>query len=122
MKNDYRMFKVTRIKNLLPLEEEFNRNIPTNTWSSPEDLFKSETITLVLKIDAKMAYRVFDEFYAEDIKIDKDGSFTIRTIIPKGEWIYGYIMSYGENAEVLEPEHIRTEIIRKYEEGVKGYL
>lgn len=122
LKKDYRMFKVTRIKKLLSSDEGFNRDIPQDILSASDDSYIRKMITLVLIIDGNMAYRVFDEFCTEDIESNIDGSFTIRTTIPESDWIYGYVMSYGEYAEVLEPKHIRDVIVSKYERGLKKYL
>lgn len=122
LKNDYRMFKVTRIKRLLSSEESFSRDTPQDIGRDSDDSYKSKMITLVLKIDGKMAYRVFEEFFPENIESNIDGSFTVRAIIPESDWIYGYVMSYGEYAEVLEPKRIKDAIMSKYEEALKKYL
>jgi predicted DNA-binding transcriptional regulator YafY len=122
IKNDYRMFKVFRIKKLLFSDESFKRDIPQNIFKGSDDSYKSKLITLVLKIDCKMAYRLFDEFSTEDIKSNMDGNFTVTTAIPEGDWIYGYIMSYGEYAEVLEPKHIRNIIVNKLKKSLEKYL
>lgn len=121
LKNDYRIFKITRIQNLLSLEESFNREIPKDIWNDSDDSYKRKMITLVLKIDPQMAFRLFDEFSPENIEINEDGSYIARTTIPESDWIYGYIMSYGEYAEVLEPKHIKDTIIVKYENSLKKY-
>ncbi|PKM76245.1 MAG: hypothetical protein CVU90_13440 [Firmicutes bacterium HGW-Firmicutes-15] len=36
-----------------------------------------------------------------------DGSFIVTATFPEDEWFYGYVLSYGNYAEVLEPRHIR---------------
>ena len=36
-----------------------------------------------------------------------DGDFIVNMSYPENEWLYGYIMSFGEYAEVLEPTYIR---------------
>lgn len=46
-----------------------------------------------------------------------DGSFLATATFPEGEWIFGYIMSYGDYAEVIEPDNIRKTIEKKFEEG-----
>lgn len=122
LKADYRMFKVTRIKNLVASNEYFNRNLPKDILDTSDDSYKTKMITIVLKIHSKMAYRVFDEFGSENITKNVDGSFTVKSTIPESDWIYGYIMSYGEYAEVLEPIYIRETIVNKFKEGLKKYL
>lgn len=120
-KNNFRVFKVTRIKNLARSEETFKRDIPSDIWGNPQD-YNERMVKLALKIEARMAYRIYDEFDPEYITTNPDGSFTVTTTFPEDEWVYGYILSYGNYAEVLEPKHIRKIIKRKMEESLKKYL
>lgn len=121
LKSDYRMFKVTRIKNLILLNEKFSRNIPEviNNESHKET---NKFIKFVMKIESNMAYRVYDEFEQGDIKKNADGSFIVTAYFPEDEWVYGYAMSFGEYGEVLEPEHVRKTIKMKLENSLKKYL
>jgi predicted DNA-binding transcriptional regulator YafY len=120
-KGDFRIFRITRIKNLRLLKESFKRDIPIDIWDDFKE-YKKEGVKLVLRIDARLAYRLYDEFDQENIVENADGSFTVTVIFPEGEWIYGYIMSFGNYAELLEPKDIREVIKRKFEEGLKKYL
>lgn len=120
-KNDFRLFKITRIKNLTCLKESFKREIPENIWGDSQK-YHNRIVKLILKIDARMAYRVFDEFEQEYIEKNPDGSFDVTAFFPEDEWVYGYILSYGNYAEVLEPKHIREIIKTKMEESLKKYL
>lgn len=120
-KNDFRIFKITRIKNLCCLEETFKREIVQDIWKNHEE-YSHRMITLVLKIEAKMAYRLYDEFDDTCIEKNEDGSFTVTTDFPEDEWVYGYILSYGKYAEVLAPAHLRESIRKKFAEGLHKYL
>jgi len=120
-RNDFRFFKLTRMKNLNLLEEQFERKIPAETGQVLK-MDDDKAVKLVLKIDAKMAYRVYDEFDEELIKKQNDGTFIISTVFPEGDWLYSYILSYGSYAEVLEPERIRLIIMKNFEDGLKKYL
>lgn len=120
-KNEFRIFKITRIRNMNLLDEGFKRDIPIDIWSEGDKLYKNKMITLILKIDERMAYRLYDEFDQENIIKNSDRSFTATATFPEGDWIYGYVMSYGEYAEVIEPKDIREIVKRKFEEGLKKY-
>ena len=122
LKGEFRIFKITRIKNLSLLNETFKREILNDIWGEGDKSYKNKMVTLILKIDERMAYRLYDEFDQENIVKNSDRSFTATTTFPDGDWIYGYVMSYGEYAEVLEPKDIREIIKRKFEEGLKKYL
>lgn len=121
VKNDYRMFRVTRIKNLAQLKDEFARDIPQDIWEISHEA-TTKMIKLVMKIEASMAYRVYDEFGQEAVTKNTDGSFTVTANFPEDEWVYGYILSFADYGEVLEPEHIRKIIKRKLEKNLKNYL
>ena len=118
----FRIFKITRIKNLNLLNETFNRDIPIDIWGEDDRSYANKMITLILKIDKKMAYRVFDEFEQDNIVKNSDGSFTASATFPEGDWINGYVMSYGEYCEVIEPKDVREVIKRKFEDGLKKYV
>lgn len=122
LKSEFRIFKITRIKKLNILEENFiKRNDLTNILNDAEGSYKSKMIEINLNIDEKMAYRVYDEFEEKDIVKNSDGSFKVTASMPDGDWIFGYIMSYGEYIEVIEPKYIREIIKQKFEEGLKKY-
>ncbi|MBP1888616.1 putative DNA-binding transcriptional regulator YafY [Clostridium moniliforme] len=118
VRNDYRFFKLRRIKDLYISEESFN--IKTSTKIVKEDkIFNGEFITLKMKISSKMEYRVYDEF--EDFKKLDDGSFLVTIEYPKGEWLFSHIFSFGEECEILEPQEIRMEIKNKIEKMLLNY-
>lgn len=122
IKNDFRIFKITRIKELVCSEETFTRkDIPNNILKTNKQE-NQRLIKLVLKIDSKMAYRVYDEFENENIVKNPDESFTVSLKLCEDEWVYGYILSYGSYAEVIEPEHVRKIVTRKLKESLKKYL
>ncbi|OOM76145.1 YafY family protein [Clostridium sp. BL-8] len=122
LKNEFRIFKFTRIKKLNLQNDVFKRDIINDTLNISDKLHDIKMVTLNLKIHENMAYRVYDEFAEENIVKNADGSFNTIAIFPEGDWIYGYIMSYGEYAEVVEPDYIREIIKRKFEEGLKNYI
>ena len=111
-RNDLRLFKMSRIKNLSVTDEYFYERDLMNIPDKNEDERKTRgDIALILRIAPEMAYRVYDEFGEDCIEIQPDGGFIVSVTYPEDDWVYGYILSFGEHAEVLAPEHIR-EIIK----------
>jgi predicted DNA-binding transcriptional regulator YafY len=41
--------------------------------------------------------------------------------LPEDHWVYGYILSFGEMAELLEPKALRRLIKQKLENSLKKY-
>lgn len=70
--------------------------------------------------EGEMAYRVYDEF--PDCELLTDGSFKATLTMPRGEWIYHYITTFGEHCEVLEPSDIRLQIKEKLQKTLEQYL
>ncbi|WP_141433910.1 YafY family protein [Bacillus sp. 03113] len=121
VKNDFRIFKITRVKNLSQLDETFEGEPPDDIWDDLESR-SARKVTLVVRFDERIAYRLYDELDPACIQRNEDGSFTAMITFPEDEWVYGYILSYGPDAEVLEPKHIREIIKRKLEESLQKYL
>lgn len=117
-KQDMRVYKLQRIKNLIVTEERFSISENLTITDKPIlESYKSKEITTIkLRIEPEMAYRVFDEFYESMVEKQPDGSFIVTVSWPEDEWLYGFLLSFGHYIEVLEPKHIR-EIIK--EESLK---
>lgn len=73
-----------------------------------------------MKFAPSSAFRVYDEF--DNYRQNEDGSFIVEVTYPKGEWIFGYIESFGEECEILEPEDIRKDIKIRLMNTLKHYL
>jgi predicted DNA-binding transcriptional regulator YafY len=121
-KEDYRYFKISRIKELYVLSDNFITTPPPvihKDVPALEDL--TPMVTVVLKVDASMAYRIFDEFPTQSLIKNEDGSFQVRANVQAGVWLLGYLMSYEEHLEVIEPLELREALIQKYKSALKRY-
>lgn len=115
-----RLFKLTRMKNLLVTQERFERTAPDKlpfSESYPHKMFR-----LKLRLDASCAFRVYDEFPPEQITRCPDGSFLATAEFPPGDWIFGYLLTFGDAVSVLEPEEIRSELVLRLRKALKNYL
>jgi len=77
-------------------------------------------ITIKMKIAPEMTYRLIDDF--EPGESQPDGSHIVTVTWPEDNWVYGFILSYGEYAEVLEPPHLRDIIKEKAKKMTGIYL
>lgn len=116
---DNRFFKLRRMKGLAVLDETFNKRPPVQVFAE-KNIFQEDYITLKLKLSKKMAYRVYDEF--NSFRQLEDGSFIAEIMYPKGEWIFSYIASFGEDCEVIAPEDVKLDIKKKLQNTLKNYL
>ena len=117
-KKDYRLFKISRMKDIKILDETFKRELPEIVEKKQE--FK--TIKLELEISKSMAYRVYDEFKKENITKKENGDFIVNIEYPENDWVYGYILSFGENIKVISPKYAKNIIKEKLQKSMKNYL
>jgi predicted DNA-binding transcriptional regulator YafY len=111
MRHDYRVFKLTRLKNMIVTddyfaEREYVSDGGYDEW--PEQ--NAPLTTFKLKIGREMSYRVYDEFDEQYVEKQPDGGFVVTLTWPEDDWISGMIFSYGEFIEVLEPARIRDAV------------
>ena len=125
-KNDMRLYKLSRIKNLVVTDEHFIERDPlalSDSFAQAQDFHEGQQIVEIkLRIERQMAYRVYGDFYEGMVEKQKDGSFIVTIDWPEDQWLYGFILSFGDYMEVLEPEHIRKIIKSKAEKIAKKYL
>jgi predicted DNA-binding transcriptional regulator YafY len=109
------------VRDLLSAEASIDAH--ANSLTQKHDPKKERMdITIKLRIAPEMTYRVFDEFEEGMIEKQTDGSFIITVTYPKDNCVYGYILSFGEYAEVLEPMHLREIINAKAQKIFEKYL
>lgn len=116
-KQDFRLFKMARIRDIEITQEDFNRELPERI----EVKNGMKMIALELEISSNMAFRVYDEFEKEEIQQKANGDFIIKVNYPENDWIYGYILSYGEAIKVIAPKRVKKEIKEKLEKSLKNY-
>ena len=102
---------MTRIRDLVLTEEHFERSLEKFDISDKSDI--PEKIKILVEIDKSQAYRVYDEFCEKNIRSKPDGNFEVVTENYENEWLYGYLLSYGEYLKVMEPERIRNILYEK---------
>lgn len=86
-----------------------------------EERFNKIKAAILNKNRIKFEYYNTNEEKSEINKKD-DGSFIINVEYPENEWVYGYILSFGEYVKVLSPERVKRTIKDKIEKILKNYL
>ena len=107
-----RVYKLTRVKNLVVTDNHFSERVMPDTQDNPTADNKEvrNEITIKLRIEPEMKYRLIDDFEEDEIEEQPDGGYIITLPWKEGDWVHGFVLSYGEYAEVLEPEHFRKAI------------
>lgn len=119
-KKDIRQFKIARIKNLELTCEHFERELKKEDLKNQNNVNGKGT-KIVIEVDKSQAYRVYDEFFEENIAKKENGNFEITIEIFENEWLYGYLLSFGEHLKVLKPARIREILAKKIEKMRENY-
>ena len=118
LRQDYRFFKLKRIRDLTVSGETFKRKPPETVLHTDDTCYEQQLVTMKLKISPEMAYRVYDEF--DDYAVDDNGFFRCELTMPKGDWLFSYLSSYGDKCRVLEPSDIRDQLLAKLRKWEKS--
>lgn len=105
-RNDFRFFKLTRIRNLEITNDEYIRSIPNQIFVE-EEKFGMEMIQVTLLFDKSMSFRVYDKF-DDEVTENQDGSLLVETVMPNNELLFSYILSCGDKVEVIFPQSVRN--------------
>jgi len=113
LKEDFRIFKVSRISDCDIENQSFERR--EKSYHEIRTLLNEQTImtTIVLKISSIMQSRVEDIFNKEDISVLETGELLVKATLPEKEWLFSLIFSFGEHVEVLAPKEMREAIASK---------
>ena len=116
--NDYRTFKINRMQEIKNMGKEFigQEFMPPSIDNAD---VVAKLIHLELHFSAEMAYRIYDEFDAMEIKKNRDGTFMIIVDLPEDGWLYGFLLSFGGNVKIIAPQRVKEELTKEIE---KMYL
>ena len=119
LRNDFRYFKLSRMKDLEVLAINYEDNFENAVLK--KELKYENIVNIKLKFDKSVAFRVYDEFN-EAIEEDEKGNLYVEIKIPNNYKLYNYIFSFGSNVEILEPKEIRNQFKNMINEIAKKYI
>ena len=111
-KQDFRLFKLTRIIDWKVLEETFK---PMEFPAYEEEIAQKENV-IVLRFAREMAYRVYDEFDRNQVTRLENGDLEVVANMPENEWLIGYLLSFGTKVDVVQPEYFREVLSKRAKE------
>jgi predicted DNA-binding transcriptional regulator YafY len=120
IREDFRTFRISRIKNVIVTEQIYERKIDNYRKEGTDEISK-KLVKLKLKFYPEVLYRLYDDFDEEFIYKNEDGTCEVEVSYPEDEWVYGYIMSYGCYVEVIEPVHIQKIVAERMKKALEFY-
>lgn len=115
LRDEVRTFRVNRMEKVAQTDENFEYpddfsivDHLDGSWS----IFQGEETEVVVKFSPSIAPLIEEHRWQPDQKIERhpDGSVTFRAVVKGTLEIRRWVLSWGDEAEVLEPESLREEI------------
>jgi len=115
-REDYRMFRISRVKRVLVTGETFDRfrkHEPKPQKGSDGETGYKPNVHCMLQFTQDALYRLYDDYDDDRIHDNGDGTYTIEVDFPEDSWVHGYILSFGTAVKVLSPPHLQKIIKEK---------
>jgi proteasome accessory factor B len=119
-RSEIRSFRLSRISGALELQGEGTPppggfRAADHVWGGPLDV-EEPSVTATIALAPQVAWwAVRGVREAETLRSRDDGWVEVRMPWPHGEQLVPWVLSLGPDAEVLEPEEARTEVLRRIE-------
>ena len=122
LRNENRLFRLSRMKNLFLTEVHFERKTDIHQFHSvfpmPEEI--GELIDLELEFTLDVGYRLFDTL--DDAAItEHENGYTVKLTLPENNWLYDFLMSFGDRVTITQPESVRQTLKAKHEAARKHH-
>lgn len=111
-KQDYRIFKLTRMIELEVLSDTFCKK----TFPELDEMAGQVYRTIVLRFAKEISYRVYDEFDNTQISTDENGDLIVSVEMPEDEWLIGYLLSFGTQVDIVEPLYLKAIVAKQAKE------
>lgn len=120
MREDYRMFKLTRITELhltgIPCEE---REVPVYTCDKLRHT--RGDVEAVVRFDKSVKWRLIDEWGVDCFEEDEEGNIIKHFTWTDVPSFFDWILTYADKAEILSPEHYRRDFATRIKQIGKRY-
>ena len=114
-RSENRLFRLSRIKNLILTEAHFERKADIqyhSVFPKPEKI--GDLIDLELEFTLDVGYRLFDTLDDTAITQHENG-YTVKLTLPENNWLYDFLMSFGNKVTIIRPKSIRQTLKMKHE-------
>ena len=122
LRSDFRLFKLRRMSDLNILDESFEPRpftIEEMRWDEAGNC--DAYLSMVVLFDPVMKYAIDDIFGVENYEYLEDGRLRVSFSMPNGPWLHGFLLGFGDKAEIIEPPELREKISVMAEAIVKIY-
>jgi predicted DNA-binding transcriptional regulator YafY len=123
LRDAFRLFKVSRIRELTLLESTYTaRELPELLLPANREWSLSEEMVEIDMVFEDYMESIIEEWFSDEFIRDDKGSLLISLKLPLNNWFYSFILSMGPGVEVLKPLHVRETIAEMAEKIYKKHV
>ncbi|MDC7234303.1 MAG: YafY family protein [Spirochaetales bacterium] len=112
-REDFRLFKLSRISNLKISGESFNPRGYEKPQLEFTDMLESMQTRIKIRIHKSVMNRVLDFCSFDYFSPEDEEHYIVRFPFIENDYYYNILFSFGDQCECLEPQHIRQEMKRR---------
>ena len=120
-RNDFRLFRVSRMSNPRALEARFAPRAYQKPQLDIQEIVDRRLKGIRIRIHASIMDRVLDFCGFECFTPDGEEHYLVSFPFIENDFYYGILLSFGPSCECLEPAHVRLETRRKLLEMLSRY-
>ena len=120
-RNDFRLFRLSRMSNLQMQEEIFTPRDYQKPQLDFDDILTSMQTKIKLRIHKSVIDRVLDFCSYEDFSPDGDEYYIVDFPFVENEYHYDILLGFGDKCECLEPVQIREKMKRRIQDMAALY-
>lgn len=105
----YRLFRLSRILDCELLDE----GIEPPSLPEYHDTSTQEYSKFIFLFSKEVTYRVYDEFNPDLVQGQENGDLLVTVWMPYDEWLIGFLLSFGDLVEIIEPLALKKVIAER---------
>lgn len=121
MRNDFRLFKLSRISSLQICEEKFIQREYQKPLLDVTDIATAMQIEIKIRIHKSIMDRVLDFCSFDNFAPDGKEFYIVDFPFIENDYNFDFLLSLGDKCECLSPQHIREEMKRRIRSISKLY-
>ena len=106
----WRLFRLVRMDRPVLEQERFPPRLPPQGIQEP---LETSSVPLRLLFQPGAAYRVRDCFHPAQVIPLEHGRLLVECAFPGDQWLLGFLLSFGDQVEVLAPDDWRRQVARE---------
>ena len=112
-RNDYRLFRLSRMSNLQIQEETFTPRDYQKPILDFAEIWETIQTKIKIRIHKSVMDMVLDFCSYEDFSPDGNEHYIVNFPFKENDYYYNILFGFGDKCECLEPLHIRAEMKRR---------